>query len=310
MTGCPICDRTTWNPLLVATDMYTDKSYPILGCEHCGLARTGEDHDPLSSDLYSYGGSFDAGKRFGQTQWVLRAFREARVWSLSASHPGRVLDIGCGDGSFLMALARRGWDVFGTEASASIAASAQTVFGKRVHTGPVEQASFAENSFNLITFWHVLEHLDDPKRALTEARRLLEMDGRIIVAVPNIGSLQAHLFKEDWLHLDVPRHRWHFTPRTLAALADHCDLQIERIRHFSLEYGPFAILQGMATKCGLRHSLFTHLARLAPLQLVRESLFWTHLPLLLCAALPSLLVELGAAVCRRGGALVIILKQK
>jgi hypothetical protein len=122
--------------------------------------------------------------------------------------------------------------------------------------------------------------------------------------------LQARLCKEVWLHLDVPRHRWHFSPRTLAAVADRCNLRVESVRHFSLEYGPFAIVQGLATKAGLGHYLFTHLVRRGLSHLVRDPLFWAHLPVLAFAAAPSVLLELAAALCGRGGTVVMTLTPK
>jgi SAM-dependent methyltransferase len=310
MMHCPVCDSDAWRVFLVTADMYTGGPYSLSRCDRCGMVRTVDGDEPSSRSLYVYGGSSDAGSRFGPMQWVLRAFRGARKRVLTARRPGRVLDVGCGDGSFLMALAQRGWDVFGTELSGSIATTAQECLGDRVHVGAIENMGFAEASFDLITFWHVLEHLEDPARALTEARRLVKADGVVMVAVPNIESWQAQLFKQDWLHLDVPRHRWHFGVRTLAALAGRCRFRVESIRQFSLEYGPFAVMQGIATKAGLGHSLFTRLVRLAPSQLVREPLFWVHLPLLVLGIVPSVFLEMGAAVCGRGGAVIMAFSPK
>jgi SAM-dependent methyltransferase len=310
MMGCPACGGNAWSPFLVATDMYTGMPHAILHCDHCGLARTADDGDASPGKLYVYGGSFDAGERFGPMQWVLRAFRRARLRAIPTRRPGRVLDIGCGDGSFLEALARQGWEIFGTELSEPIAATARKRLGEGLRVGTIEKVGFAAASFDLVTFWHVLEHLDDPRLALSEARRLLRANGRVVVAAPNIESLQACIFKEGWLHLDVPRHHWHFSPRTLAAVADRCDLRVESIRHFSLEYGPFAIVQGAATKAGLGYSLFTRLVRLPLPQLLREPLFWAHIPVLAFAIIPSVLLELGAAICGRGGAVVMVFRPK
>ena len=99
-------------------------------------------------------------------------------------------------------------------------------------------------------------------------------------------------------------------PGTLAAVANRCDLRVESIRHFSLEYGPFAIVQGIATKVGLGHVLFTRLIRVTLRQVVREPLFWAHIPVLTFAVVPSLLLELGAAICGCGGAVVMVLRPK
>lgn len=310
MNSCPVCKNNGWQEYLHTVDMYAGTPYPILHCEGCGLAKTGMAESAISGRAYVYSGSSDAGKRFGPMQWVLRAFRRARAARVVARKPGRALDVGCGDGSFLETLANQGWDVFGTELSESIAATARARLGSRVHVGNLHNIGFDAASFDLITFWHVLEHLEDPALALAEARRMVKRDGRIIVAVPNIESWQARLFGGDWLHLDVPRHRWHFGPRTLAAIVDRSGLYVEHIRHFSLEYGPIGIVQGVAAKIGLVHTLFTRVVRQSPRELFREPLFWLHLPVVAMTALPSLFLELLAASFQRGGTIEMVLRPK
>jgi SAM-dependent methyltransferase len=243
-------------------------------------------------------------------QRLLQMFRRARVRQLAGLPAGRALDVGCGDGSFLEALAQLGWEVFGTELSPSIAATATQRFGEHIQVGELDHTAHEEASFDLITFWHVLEHVDDPRSALDHARRLIRPDGTVIIAVPNIQSLQAQMFKQDWLHLDVPRHRWHFDPETLTRLADRCGFEVEHIRHFSVEYGPFGIVQGIATKLGGGHVLFTRLLRLSPLRLIRDASFWMHLLLVPFIVIPSVLVEALAAMRGRGGCVVLALKPK
>ncbi|HKY71896.1 MAG TPA: class I SAM-dependent methyltransferase [Nitrospira sp.] len=288
--------------------MYTGEPYRVVRCECCGLIRT-EQH-PSSEAMYVYGGTADAGSRFGSMQCLLRMFRRKRVRQLAGLRAGRALDVGCGDGSFLDSLAERGWDVYGTELSESIAETAKRRFGDRIHIGKLDNATLPEASFDLVTFWHVLEHLDDPRSALHHARRLIRPDGTVIIAVPNIQSLQAQMFKQDWLHLDVPRHRWHFDPHTITHLAQGCGFDVKHVRHFSLEHGPFGIVQGLATKLGGEHVLFTRLLRLSPLRLIRDASFWMHLLLVPFLILPSVFVEALAAMRGRGGCVVLVLKPK
>ena len=306
---CILCNSDQTTPFLVAPNMYTGEQYRLVRCSCCRLIRT--DQPPSSEQLYVYGGTADAGARFGLMQNLLSWFRRTRIQQFTGQRVGRALDIGCGDGSFLAALAKEGWDVYGTELSASIAASARKRLGDRIRVEEIEnKTSHPEASFDLITLWHVLEHLDNPQKALVEVRRLIKSEGTVVIAVPNIRSLQAQIFKQDWLHLDVPRHRWHFDPETLRALAERCGFEVKQIRHFSMEYGPFGIVQGIATSLGGGHVLFTRLVRLAPHDLLRHPNFWLHLPLVIFTIVPSILIEAAASTVRRGGAIVVVLKPR
>src|SRR5215216_2358887 len=155
---CAICDNEHTTPFLMASDMYTGGDYRIVRCHFCGLIRT---EQPASSDdLYIYGKTANAGARFGGTQRLLQMFRRARARQFLGRQAGRALDVGCGDGSFLLRLAQSGWDVFGTELSESIAVSATLLLKDRIHIGDLQYSGQPDSSFDLITFWHVIEHLD------------------------------------------------------------------------------------------------------------------------------------------------------
>ncbi len=137
-----------------------------------------------------------------------------RCRSVGGVAPGRALDVGCGDGDFLAHLRRRGWQVVGLELSAAAAGRARER-GVEVREEELEAAGFAPGSFDLVTLWHVLEHLPDPRRALEEARRVLRPGGLLVLEVPNISSPTFRLCGERWFPLDVPRHLQHFDPRSL-----------------------------------------------------------------------------------------------
>jgi SAM-dependent methyltransferase len=126
---------------------------------------------------------------------------------------------GCGDGAFLQSLKSRGWDVYGTETSAAGCAIARAK-GISVHEGELATADFPDGVFDVITLWHVLEHLPDPVVELKRIRRMLKDDGTLVVEVPNSDSPTLRFCGGQWYALDVPRHLQHFSPSTLQRLLD------------------------------------------------------------------------------------------
>jgi SAM-dependent methyltransferase len=120
--------------------------------------------------------------------WLKRVTRIARIKS-----SGRVLDVGAGIGTFLHLVECTGqWSVAGTETSDKGIRLAEEMYGLKLQRGQLEDLQLPERSFDLVTFWHVLEHLPDPMRTLREARRLLAPGGVLVLAVPN-DSLTSRL---------------------------------------------------------------------------------------------------------------------
>jgi SAM-dependent methyltransferase len=154
--------------------------------------------------------------------------------SLTAQRPVRLLDVGCGSGTLLKVLQQRGFDVSGFEPSAEAAAlaggSGLTVASRE----RLEDAGFAANSFHIVTLFHVMEHVTEPRHVLAEVRRLLDARGRILVQVPNIQSWQSRLCGTHWYGLDVPRHVINYSMDTIQKLLVDCGFRIRRTRHFNL----------------------------------------------------------------------------
>jgi 2-polyprenyl-3-methyl-5-hydroxy-6-metoxy-1,4-benzoquinol methylase len=133
---------------------------------------------------------------------------------------GRLLDFGCGAGEYLALMQSCGWSVAGLDFSPSAAAIAQDRLGVTVHVGTLPHPELAAESFDVITMWHVLEHLHDPLAALRAARGILVPGGKIHIAVPNIDSWPFRWFGRSWFGLDLPRHLTHFTPMTLMQMLE------------------------------------------------------------------------------------------
>jgi SAM-dependent methyltransferase len=142
----------------------------------------------------------------------------------------KLLDIGCGDGTFLLHAQQQGWQVAGTELKPDIARRA----GLDIRTTVAELAELGP--FDCITLWHSLEHMADPVATLRSAAALLQPGGFALIAVPDAGGLQASAFAEAWLHLDVPRHLYHFTRASVLRLAETGGLRILGTWHQEFEY--------------------------------------------------------------------------
>ena len=132
--------------------------------------------------------------------------------------PGRLLDVGCGDGRRLALLRTRGWQVEGQEVDPQAAARARAS-GLTVHVGPLEALALPGQQFDAVTLNHVVEHLPNPASTLRECCRLVRQGGQLVAITPNARSLGHEVFGGSWRGLEPPRHLHVFTPRALARLA-------------------------------------------------------------------------------------------
>jgi SAM-dependent methyltransferase len=148
--------------------------------------------------------------------------------------PLRLLDVGCGNGTLLKLLQRRGFDVFGYESSDEAARIANDEGVNVVSGETLETAEFGAASLDIVTLFHVMEHVPEPRAILAEVRRILRPSGRILVQVPNIESWQSKLCGARWYGLDVPRHIINYSSYSIRRLLLDCGFRIRRVRHFNL----------------------------------------------------------------------------
>lgn len=139
---------------------------------------------------------------------------------------GRVLDIGAGTGDFLLECKNQNWEILGIEPNDKAKAIA---LGKGIKFGDTIE-KLESNSFDVITMWHVLEHVPDVEHQVAELKRLLKPSGTIIIAVPNFKSYDANHYKEFWAAYDVPRHLWHFSKTAIEKLFDKQNMNLENIK--------------------------------------------------------------------------------
>lgn len=141
------------------------------------------------------------------------------------SQKGKILDIGAGTGDFLLTAKNDGWNVIGIEPSDR----AKNIAKQKGISFAEETASLENNSFDVITMWHVLEHVPNLELQIQELKRLLKPTGTLIVAVPNFKSFDAKHYGEFWAAFDVPIHFWHFSKKAIKSLFEKVDMKLEKV---------------------------------------------------------------------------------
>jgi SAM-dependent methyltransferase len=268
-------------------------------CASCGLVRL----DPLPTpqqlarfypNEYWWDADDSAADRLSELyrQLVLQDHVHFVTQGLaSGSGSAPVLDIGCGGGSFLAALKRRGHEVIGMDTSPRAAAIARSRHGVPAACGRLPTLPFQAHSFAAVTLFHVLEHVPDPMACLLAMWELPVRGGRLIVQVPNASCWQLLLLGEKWSGLDVPRHLIHYRAEDLSGLLDACGFEVRRAKYFSLRDNP----AGLATS--LCPSLEPVARRVRKVQesrggrLLKDLLYFA----LVVAAVPFTLLEAAAA---------------
>lgn len=246
--NCRICDGALVSFLCDVADSLTGERFSIDRCSRCGVGQT----LPWPDDLERYYASYH-GNRHGLAAAYCVGRRMRLLHDAARAGGGkRLLDIGCGDGSFLAAAKKAGWHASGTELKPRAARS----LGLDVRCG-IEQFDLGEG-FDCVTLWHSLEHLRDPLGTLSQARDRLAPQGVVLVAVPDNGGWQARIFGRHWLHLDVPRHLFHFDQRSLDGLLERAGLTPRRHWHQEIEYDLLGWSQSALNAVGPAPNVFFH----------------------------------------------------
>lgn len=157
-------------------------------------------------------------------------------------HPGKFLDVGCGSGNFLEKQLQAGWDCYGVEISQS-AASLGRSRGFDIRLGSLHECRFPSGYFDYIRASHSLEHVTRPRETLQEISRVLKSGGTLLLALPNVDSVAARLFKKYWWHLCAPVHPFGFSVYTIKRLLTECGFEINTVRFNSDYVGILGSLQ-------------------------------------------------------------------
>lgn len=237
---CPLCHSAETQARFERARDYTNgHAFNVMVCQDCSVGFT----QPVPADIDPYYPATYRDYRvpvLAILQWLYRA--KARRWTRHCGRAGAALQIGCGPGMMLTALRQLGWDVSGLERSEEAAEYGRRCHGLRVIAGDIDSLPL-EQSYDFIILFQSLEHMKNPQRIIDGCYRRLKPGGRIVVAVPNFESWQARFGRDVWLHLDIPRHLFHFSKRSLTRLLSSAGFGNIEFQYDSFEHDPFGWVQ-------------------------------------------------------------------
>ena len=222
--ACPICSRKGSREWLKAPDRFHGRRelYTLMRCPFCSLVWLSKPPKPSEMGLHytdAYDKMISAAGENSPGRW-----RDRNAALAPHKQSGALLDLGCSSGAFLQSLSGKGWDLFGVEMSATSAKQAQAKSGARVFVGDILDAQFRPESFDAITCFDVFEHLYEPRRVMSRIAEWLKPGGIFYVLVPNVDSAEGRVFRGYWHGLELPRHLFHYSPKSLKFLAESAGL--------------------------------------------------------------------------------------
>jgi 2-polyprenyl-3-methyl-5-hydroxy-6-metoxy-1,4-benzoquinol methylase len=229
LNNCPVCQSQTFEEYLTIQD-YTvsQEQFKIVTCQKCGFRFTNPRPNGEAIGEYYKAESYISHTNTSKGL-ISKIYQEVRKFTLKGKlnlinrlspNRGKLLDVGCGTGMFLNVAKENGWKVNGIEPDAGARAIAEET--NQIKIKQEVLSSFENEAFEVITLWHVLEHVHELNATIDWLKDRLSKDGSLIIAVPNHESKDAEIYKEQWAAYDVPRHLYHFSQKSIEQLfANH-----------------------------------------------------------------------------------------
>jgi len=222
--NCPVCNKSNFSKHLESKDFSVSKeSFVVVSCDTCDFHFTNPRPSDLNLGKYYISDHYISHNNTRRTlfekiyQLVRRIAINGKFRLISTFfRSGRILDVGCGTGDFLNKCKSKNWETKGVEPS-EIARN-QAINNHKLDVEESTDLSKLEGEFDIITMWHVLEHVPSLNETLVQFNQLLSKKGKIIIAVPNLESYDAKYYKEYWAAYDLPIHLYHFSKKSICTL--------------------------------------------------------------------------------------------
>jgi len=237
--NCPVCKSDTISKRLTVSDFtVSGKSFEIWECENCSFRFTQDAPDQAAigqfyqSDNYISHSNTSKGivnRLYHSVRNITLKQKRNLISSATGRSTGNLLDIGAGTGAFAAFLKKSGWRVTALEPDVAARRVAQEV--NSITLLPTDQLfQLPPASFDVITMWHVMEHVHTLHEYMSQLKKLLSDNGRLFIAVPNYTSYDAKKYQEFWAAYDVPRHLYHFSPHAMKYLLELHGLHLADVR--------------------------------------------------------------------------------
>lgn len=239
LAACPLCDGGHFSTYLETKDYsVTEEEFTIVSCNSCGFLFTNP--RPVETELGKY---YDSDEYVSHTNEgnslinslykIARKFTLGNKLKLIKKHAveNKVLDYGCGTGAFLEYCQKHNWQIAGVEPNQQ----ARSIANKLTNNCVADSLDQVKPEFDVITLWHVLEHVSKLNNTLKQIKSLLTPDGNLYIAVPNPSSKDAKKFERYWAAYDVPRHLYHFTQNSMNKLLSKHGMRIVEVLPMKLD---------------------------------------------------------------------------
>ncbi len=240
---CPVCEESQFLPLTSCIDnTVSHETFKIIKCTHCDFTLTSPRPDDSKLGDYYLSDNYISHSNKATTlldRIYLLARRFTLQWKVNlvlkyySNHTKiSILDYGCGTGEFLKSCKDAGFTISGVEPSETARAKSSETNQTKIQES-IE--SLEGQKFNIITMWHVLEHVPNFEEVIQKLKSKIADDGILLIAVPNYKSFDGQYYKNHWAGFDVPRHLWHFSSGTMKKVLNKNKLSLIDIRGMKLD---------------------------------------------------------------------------